>query len=491
MPTDDEFRRVAEDVRMIFRSLAREARDAVDGARARGDWTGRQAREDARRLARQARYNLRAGWGGPGGRYWGGPAGRHWGGPGWGGPGWGGPGGEDWGAPGAEGWGWEGWEGWEHGTAADQAGGATAGADTPGGGSGAARSSAEGPDGGAAGTGGATGRGPDEARDSTGSGGGSAGGAPGRGGRGGSRPAGGPPGPGAPGAGFGWQRLNGPPWWAPRGGQAWSRPAPGPAGPGAKGWGGPGARGGGGPSWQRRPYWTPGAGGPPAAGPGPQAVRRTPRPPLRHRWDGPTVFAMLAVLFGVAWIFGASHAVTIPLEAVVAVGLMVLGAALVVTGRTDWSLSRRHWPVWLGIGMILVLFATSSTFGLHNVGRDLSIGDTRYTAPTSAEQLPSVIHGGFGTFRVDLSPLQAPLSEARTVEVDAAAGVIDLQLPNGVPVHLDARLLGGVVCAAGQGVLGRGADVHVDQDFPGQGGPVLTLDVHDAGGQVRINGGCR
>jgi hypothetical protein len=204
-----------------------------------------------------------------------------------------------------------------------------------------------------------------------------------------------------------------------------------------------------------------------------------------------TVVGMLAVLFGVAGILAAAHALTAPLEGVVAVGLMLLGAALVVTGRTDWSLSRRHWPVWLGFGMILVLFATSSTFGMHQSIRSFHFGKTHYTAPPSAQALASEVDGGFGKTTVDLSALQGPLPEAKTIDVNAAAGPVDITLPPTIPVHLDAHLVGGVVCAAGLGDLASGGPgVHVTHDFPGRGGPTLTVDVQDAGGRVQINGAC-
>ncbi len=88
---------------------------------------------------------------------------------------------------------------------------------------------------------------------------------------------------------------------------------------------------------------------------------------------------MLAVLFGVAWLIGATGVLHVSIEAVVAVGLMLLGASLVVTGRTDWSLSRRSWPVWLGVGLIALLVATSSTFGIGNAFSSVSFGNKSVT----------------------------------------------------------------------------------------------------------------
>ena len=102
---------------------------------------------------------------------------------------------------------------------------------------------------------------------------------------------------------------------------------------------------------------------------------RTTLPPVRHRWDATTVAGLLAVLFGVAWLIGATSVLHVSIEAVVAIGLMLLGASLVVTGRTDWSLSRRSWPVWLGIGLIGVLVVTSSAFGLGGALDSVSFGN--------------------------------------------------------------------------------------------------------------------
>ena len=149
-----------------------------------------------------------------------------------------------------------------------------------------------------------------------------------------------------------------------------------------------------------------------------------PPPPVRHRWDASTVAGLLAVLFGVAWLIGATGVLHVSIEAVVAIGLMLLGASLVVTGRTDWSLSRRSWPVWLGIGLIGVLVATSSTFGLGGALDSVSFGNKTVTAQGGA--LPSgTVHGGFGNLVVDLSHA----TKAGTVKVVSVAGNTTVQVP--------------------------------------------------------------
>jgi hypothetical protein len=198
---------------------------------------------------------------------------------------------------------------------------------------------------------------------------------------------------------------------------------------------------------------------------------------------------MLAVLFGVAWLIGATGVLHVSIEAVVAVGLMLLGASLVVTGRTDWSLSRRSWPVWLGVGLIALLVATSSTFGIGNALSSVSFGNKSVTvsAPPTG-----VIHGGFGDLTVNVS--NAPLMN-ETLKVVSVAGrmIIDTPSTTGIPpynVAVKARVVGGQICVNGKDVAhGVGVDYH--SPTPAPGAPILTLDVRQMFGQILINGqGC-
>jgi hypothetical protein len=191
---------------------------------------------------------------------------------------------------------------------------------------------------------------------------------------------------------------------------------------------------------------------------------------------------MLAVLFGVAWLLGAVQAIHVSVEAVVAIGLMLLGASLIVTGRTDWSLSRHGWPVWLGIGLIAVLLATSATFGVGGAFGSVSFG--HMTATPIGSQ---VVHGGFGKLQVDASGLD----HGQVLQVDSVAGETDVELPADVPVEVNARVLAGQICIDGQSVaagVGATATRLVD---PGPQTPV-QLDVHQVAGLIQIGGsGCR
>jgi hypothetical protein len=192
---------------------------------------------------------------------------------------------------------------------------------------------------------------------------------------------------------------------------------------------------------------------------------------------------LIAVLFGVAWLLGGLGALHVSIEGVVAIGLMLLGASLIVTGRTDWSLSRRTWPIWLGAGLIAVLVATSTTFGVGSALQSVQFGNTSEIANPG-----TTVHGGFGNLTVDASRLTG----GSTLKVASVAGntVVDA-LPQGVPVHVDARVLAGHICVFGRTASnGVGASTSQTYSPPGASGDPITLDVHQVFGQISVGPGC-
>ena len=194
----------------------------------------------------------------------------------------------------------------------------------------------------------------------------------------------------------------------------------------------------------------------------------------------------VAVVFGIAWLLDTLHVAHISVEAAVAAALMVLGAAMIVTGRTDWSLSRRAWPVFAGVGLILVLIATSTTFGVVSGSGMASFGNRSVTIRTPGQ----TVQGGFGNMNVDASGLTA----GGSLTIANVAGVVRVSLPEGVAAHIDARILAGQVCIAGQNA-GNGVDVNAHRDLAGTSGstsgPAVSLNVHEVSGEVLIGaGGC-
>lgn len=233
--------------------------------------------------------------------------------------------------------------------------------------------------------------------------------------------------------------------------------------------------------------------------------RYAPPPPLRHRWDATAVVGTLAVLFGAAWLFGVLSIVHLPIEAVVAIGLMLLGVAVIITARTDWSLSRHSWPVLLGAAMIVVLVATSATFGVQGALGHISFGNMARAATG-----PQPVYGGFGNLTVDATGTTSP-----DVVVQSIAGRTVILTPPDRLLIVDARVTAGQICVEGQAVA-AGFGASVSQSFkptsspatlaggPAPGsvpnaspggatstGQAVTVTVHQLLGRILIDGqGC-
>ena len=253
-------------------------------------------------------------------------------------------------------------------------------------------------------------------------------------------------------------------------GPPWMRPGPPSPGP-------PGSQPASGPPWARpgaAPPWARAEWGPPR--------RRRAYPPVRRKWDAVTVVGLLAVLFGVAWLLGGVGAFNVPIEGVLAVGLMVLGAAVIITARTDWSLSRHAWPVLLGLVLLVAVVATSSGLGVPGALRHASFGNMTRTAAAG-----KTVYGGFGTLTVDTSKIKA--GDTFTVESDA--GQTTIKTAPSTPLLVHAQVLGGQVCVDGKR-LADGVDARVDEQFGGQpGARVVVVNVRQLFGQIIIDGqGC-
>jgi hypothetical protein len=196
----------------------------------------------------------------------------------------------------------------------------------------------------------------------------------------------------------------------------------------------------------------------------------------------------------VAWLIGATGALHLSTQGVVAVGLMLLGASLVVTGRTDWSLSRRSWPVWLGAALIVVLIATSTTFGFGGALSSVSFGDTN-SAISAAAPPHGTVHGGFGNLTATVS---GQPTDDETVKLASVAGrtIVNFAPPQATGYHVavKAHVFGGQICVQGQDIghgLGTSSEETFNVGHLAPNSPTLLLDVHQVFGQILIDGqGC-
>ncbi len=263
---------------------------------------------------------------------------------------------------------------------------------------------------------------------------------------------------------------------------------------------------GGGPGWWTG--WGPPAGGPngnggPSQGtaPGGTAVREAPppppvwspprppkppkepkpkRPPIRHRRDGSTLISLLLVTVGLAWLASATHVVDVSFEMVLAVTLTILGAVMVITARTDWSLSRRSWPVWLGAAMLVMLLVTANGPQIGDGLATLHFGPVRST-PVAWADAGTTLTNFAGPIQIDLTALRGPGDAAgakdETLRARATFGPINVTVPSS-PQGYRIRIRGRTVFGP----------FNVPSSSIGQDhGPVLTLDLRGAFGPVNVS----
>ena len=301
---------------------------------------------------------------------------------------------------------------------------------------------------------------------------------------------------------YGWgprpYRYGGPPKYGPRppfgpppsGGPGPRDTAAGSTGQAATGWTSPGGsapgdtrngpywsgwRGPSGQAWPQPGWWSPGH---PYRAPRPRRGKQPP-PPVRRKWDASLLAAGLAVLFGVAWLVSGLGAVHLLTEGVLAAGLMLLGACLIVTARTDWSLSRHAWPVVVGLLLVVGLFATSASFGVTGAFSHLSFGDMHPSTPAAG----GTVYGGFGQVTVDTSGLEP----GKTLYVQSIAGDTRIEVAPGQTVIAQGKVLAGQVCAYGHSVASGIGAAPSPVTTPGPAAPQpAKVYVHQLAGQIVI-----
>jgi hypothetical protein len=266
--------------------------------------------------------------------------------------------------------------------------------------------------------------------------------------------------------------------------------APGPGGAppphyGPHPWGGP-------PRWP----WGPFNGPPPGSRAAtatmpvrPVKPERPAAPPVRHKRDGSTLLSLLLVLVGLAWLGSAAGIVSLSLETVLATVLVVLGAGMVVTARTDWSLSRRHWPVWLGLVVLVLVIASANSGGLANGVSNLHFGPTNAT-PTSWTDMATPITNFAGPITIDLSTVTPPINGANeTLRVHDVFGPIAVTLPSAPSfrVLIRAHTSFGPVSLLGADRRGGGVFTTKTAEVNSTGRPTLNLDITDAFGPITVS----
>jgi phage shock protein PspC (stress-responsive transcriptional regulator) len=151
--------------------------------------------------------------------------------------------------------------------------------------------------------------------------------------------------------------------------------------------------------------------------------------------------------------------------------------------------SRRMRRFFKGIGIAvgsvvaLVLVATAIAAAVFHVHVGNGIGDRRYTV-ASASELDRSYELGIGTLSLDLTGLDLPTGETRTVKARVDVGDMEIVVPAGVSLHARARARAGDVRVLGD--ESNGWEVERVVSSPGSQG-TLVVDAAVGAGSVRID----
>jgi len=207
-----------------------------------------------------------------------------------------------------------------------------------------------------------------------------------------------------------------------------------------------------------------------------------PVPPQRGRDRRPSsvlvavTLSLLAILAGVLALLGGTGTVDVPLGIGLALGLLVVGAALVVGA---WR-GRARWLVPLGVVLGVAVLATVAV----DVPLRGGIGD-RSIRPRTVGELRSPYRLAAGNLEVDLGGLDLG---ARTETVTATLGAGDLQVvvPDGAEVIVDAHVGAGTMTVFGRQFDGADNGHHLVE--PGrEGGGRLILSVRTGFGDLEVH----
>ena len=199
----------------------------------------------------------------------------------------------------------------------------------------------------------------------------------------------------------------------------------------------------------------------------------------RGRSANGQVVGVLLMVFGLGWFLRVAGVIDLAWDSLLSAVLIVLGVGMAITARA------RSGGLLMAIGIFLTIsLATTSSVGeLGDLGH--LIGDRRIR-PQSIAALESEYDFIGGSLTLDLTEIEFPQGET-AVEVDMGGGQIEVIVPKGVAVRVDAKLGGGEIelfdGRRAEGPRPRGT--HTDEgytDAPRQ----LRLDLSGGGGRIVV-----
>jgi hypothetical protein len=157
---------------------------------------------------------------------------------------------------------------------------------------------------------------------------------------------------------------------------------------------------------------------------------------------------------------------------------------MVITARTDWSLSRKSWPMWLGVVVLVLVIASANSGGLANGISNMHVGPTSATPTTWAD---TAVGNLAGPITLDLTQLPAGTVDT-TVRVHDVFGPITVSLPSNPQfhIHIRAHTAFGPVNLPNQGNGNGGMFTTRTADIGPGASTTLDLELVDAFGPITV-----
>ena len=208
------------------------------------------------------------------------------------------------------------------------------------------------------------------------------------------------------------------------------------------------------------------------------APTRTPAPATpgpASSWGATTVGVVL-VLLGAAWLLDLGDVIELRAALVLPALLTLVGVALVVG-----SLRGPH-PGLIAFGTVLTLLVAVAAVAPPEAIRG-GLGERHHTA-TQGSDLNDQYEVGIGDLVVDLSELE--LDEARDVRLTVGAGNLDVMLPAGLPVTIEATSGAGEILLFDDKVEGVGLERDHQDDSYDDATTRLALTLEMGAGSIEV-----
>lgn len=198
--------------------------------------------------------------------------------------------------------------------------------------------------------------------------------------------------------------------------------------------------------------------------------------PPRRRLYGPMVVGAILVVAGGIWLLAALDAFSIRASIVLPAILAVVGLALIVGSFDGPHSGLVVFGVFLTIAVVAAAVVPSGAF-------EGGIGQREYVV-TNQVDLASDYNVAMGDLTLDLSGLI--LTQSTTVAVAVGTGQMRIQLPEDVPVSIDAAVEAGQINLLGE--TADGLSVARTYTSPGFADAAvrLTLDLNVVAGQIEV-----